>query len=149
MSSGLSILVYVVYEEGYFDYFSVFDGDVWAVLICSLLVCSLFFWVYEKDSKTKYNLKLTILENILGSMFNTFEIIFSIIEKPVKTISARILMVGLLIFVAFFSNFYIAFQIRKIENKISKALCYNFKKNKIFRSYFWSFRDLRQENTDK
>jgi len=122
MSSGLSILVYVVYEEGYFEYFNVFDGDVWAVLICSVLVFSLFFWLYEKDSKTKYNLELTILEKILASMFNTFEIIFSIFEKPVKTISARILMLGLLIFIAFFSNYYIAFQIRKIENKISK-LC--------------------------
>lgn len=119
MSNGLSTMVYVVYEEDYFDFLTVFDNVVWVVLIFSMIFSGIAFWIYEKDSKTKYDIKLTKIENILRSFFHVFELIFSVIEKPIKTISARILLIGVFLLIAVTSNYYIAFQIRKTENKIS------------------------------
>lgn len=119
MSSGLSTLVYVVYEQGYMDFLSVFDNVVWVVLVFSTFCAGLAFWLYEKDCKTKYNIKMTTSESIMRALFNIFELMFSVIEKPIKTIPARILITGFFLFIAIVSDYYIAFQVRKVEKKIS------------------------------
>jgi len=119
MSSGLSTLVYVVYDEGYIDFLTVFDEVVWVVLIFSTVLSGLAFWMYEKDCKTKYNIRMTTLESIMRALFNIFELIFSVIEKPIKTIPARILLTGFFLLMAVVSDYYVGYQVRKLENKIS------------------------------
>ena len=123
MTGGLSTMVYIIYEEGYFDYIGVFDIVVWVIFFIVFFLTGLLFWVYEKDSKAKYNIKLTHLENILKALFNTFELIFSVIEKPIKTISARILLIGFFIFISILSDYYISYQVRKTQNKLGKVYC--------------------------
>lgn len=120
--TGITTLIFIVYEEGYFDFLATFNETVWIVLIFTVLFCGLAYWIYEKDSKTKYDFRLSGLENFLMALFNTFELIFSVIEKPIKTISTRILITGFFMLIAIVSNYYVGHHIRRIEGQISKKL---------------------------